>query len=149
MAVQAVAFTKLYIAPVQSVPSPDDFLQVGNIFNIGDLGMSFNEIATSDLSDGFDRTLKGTVKVVSFPVILNYDPSDLGQALFRTAGENTENELYNFKVTYNDTITTPSTWTFKGKVMGFLIKGGGPNDVRKVDSGISVEMDTLDFTAAA
>lgn len=150
MALQAVAFTKVYLSST-GVESPDSFVEVGNIFNIGEIGIMFNEIDTSSLSDGYDRKLKGTVQVVQFPVVLNYDPEDEGQQDWREAGEDTTNTLYYFKITYNDASgspATPSTWEFQGKVNGFKHIGGGANDVRKVQSAVLMEMDTLVFTEA-
>jgi hypothetical protein len=151
MALEVVAFTKLYIAPVGTLaPSPDPYVEASNIFNLGDIGIMFNEVATSSLSDGYDRVLKGTRKVVVMPVLFNYDPADLGQIAWKAAGEDSNNHLYNFKMAFNDAVTTvKGTYKFKGKVMGYLIKGGGPNDVRKAEANISIETDTLIFTPAS
>lgn len=150
MTTQAVAFSKLYISST-GVESPDSFQEVTNIQNFGDIGIAFNKIAFSSVSDGYDRELKGTVQVSSFPVVLNYDSSSQGQEDFRDAGEDTSNTLYYFKYTFNDASgspATPSTFEFQGKVNGFRFGGGGANSVRTVNSEVMIEMDTLVFTGA-
>lgn len=152
MTIQAVAFTKIYIAPVGATPSPDAaaFVEAANVFNQGDIGIMFNEIQTNSLGDGYDRVLKGTRKVTPFPVVFNYDPTDAGQAAWKLAAEDSNNHLYNFKLVFNDAITgtNNTTYLFKGRVMGYVVKGGGANDVRKAESAVSIETDTLSYTPA-
>ena len=146
----AVAFTKLYIGPTGSIPSsPDLFTEIKEIFNVGDLGIMFNMIQTNSLGDGYDRELKGTVKVTQFPLVLNRSINDPGQILLKAAAAVTTQALYPFKMTFNDAVSTPTTIYFQGKVTGFVTKGGEANTVRRVDSGISVEMDTITETLAA
>lgn len=149
MAIGAVAFSKLYIVSSSAAPSPDQYVEIGNIFNMGDIGIMFNEIQTNSLGDGYDRVLKGTRKLTMFPLVLNRDITDAGQIILKAAAEVSTQALYSFKYTFNDTISTPTTITFKGKVMGFVTKGGGANDVRKVESSIAVETDFIVETLAA
>lgn len=150
MALQAVAFSKLYISST-GAESPDSFEEIGNIFNLGEIGTMFNEIATSSLSDGVDRILKGTKQTPVLPLVCNYDPADQGQQDLQAAGEDDGNTLYYFKLTYNDesgSPATPSTWEFQAKVNGFKHIGGSANDVRKISSNILIEADTMEFTPA-
>lgn len=151
MSTQSNAFNKLYITdPGTPAASPDPYVEIGNIFSLGDIGVMFNKIATSSLSDGVDRDLKGTKQTSTFTVVMNYDAEDAGQADLKDAGEDSTNALYNLKLKYNDADGgEPSTWTFKAKVNGFKHIGGGANDVKKATSEIMVEMDTLEFEEAA
>jgi hypothetical protein len=154
MAAGALAGTKLYIGGTGTlVPSPDNVLwvEVGNISNLGVYGgTTFNKIALEAIGDGYTRQLKGTQLAPSCEISLNRDDTDLGQIAFRTASTD-RNSKYNFKIVENDIGTglNATTTVFKGRIYGYATAGGGVNDLKKINTSIEIEPDTIIQTAAA
>lgn len=148
---QPVAGCTLWIAPTGAAPtSPDQWTQIKNIVTYGGLGTEFTTITVESVDDGYTRQLKGTQKSADFPIVMNRIEDDPGQIALKAAALN-QNDLYNFKLIENDKVTTngaPTVTVWKGRVSGFYNAYGGVNDVKKVNSGIYVEPDTIVITAA-
>lgn len=139
MTVSAVAGTKLYIgAAGVSVPSPDNMTEIGNVSNLGQIGTTFAKIAVESVGSGYTKQIKGTQSAPAFPLVLNRDDDDAGQILVLAASNN-RNSLYPFRLVDND----GTNITFMGRVYGFNYAYGGVNDLRKVNSEIEVEPDTI------
>jgi hypothetical protein len=59
--VNPVAGTKFFIGPAGSVPvSPDLFVEVGDINNLGDISQTFAQVAIESIGSGDSYNLKGT-----------------------------------------------------------------------------------------
>lgn len=150
--VGAVAGTELYIADPGPLSPEPAWVQVNNLFNIGELGTTDSEVQVESIDDGFTRILKGTTSSAAFPVVMNRDFADDGQNAMAAAHEDKTQALYNFKLVLNDQPaggSSPSIFTFQGKVMGFARSFGGTNDVRRVNSSIAVEPDSIVETVAS
>jgi hypothetical protein len=154
MAAGALAGTKLFIGGTATlIPSPDNisWVEIKNISNLGAYGgTNFNKIALESIGDGFTRQLKGTQLAPAMDVVLNRDDTDAGQIALRNASAD-RNSLYNFKVEENDIGTglNPTRTTFKGRVYGYVTAGGGVNDLKRINTSIEIEPDTVTVTLAA
>jgi len=152
MTVGAVAGTKLYIAPPGTLPlSPDLWVLISKVANIGAIGNTFNKIAVESIDDGYTRQIKGTEMAPAFPLVMNRDDDDAGQGDVVDAAAN-RNDLYNFKLVENDgdgvSEATATVITFKGRVYGAPRNYGGVNDLKQISTEIEIEPDSIVFTAA-
>jgi hypothetical protein len=147
----AIAGTKLYIGTSEAIPSPDDFIEVKNISNLGSFGgTNFNKIALESVGDGYTRQLKGTQLAPPMDVVLNRDDDDPGQVLMKAASAD-RNSLFWFKVEENDgppTNITPTYTRFQGRVYGWVTTGGGVNDLKRINTSIEIEPDTITTVGA-
>lgn len=154
MAAGALAGTKLFIGgTATTIPSPDNtsWVEVGNISSLGAYGgTNFNKIALEAIGSGYTKQLKGTQLAPSMDITVNRDDTDLGQIAMRNASSD-RNSLYNFKVEENDIGTglNPTRTIFKGRVYGWATAGGGVNDIKKINTSIEPEPDTVVVTTAA
>jgi len=154
MAAGAIAGTKLFIGGTGAlIPSPDNVLwvEVKNLSNLGAYGgTNFNKIALESIGDGYTRQLKGTQLAPSMDIVLNRDDTDAGQLAVKAAS-NDRNSFFNFKVEENDIGTglNPTRTVFKGRVYGYATAGGGVNDLKRINTSIEVEPDTIIVTQAA
>jgi hypothetical protein len=142
MAVGAVAGTKFYIAPVAASPSPDTYVEVKNIANLGDLVMQFSKIAVESVGDGYTRQIKGTQSTTPMTIMLNRDDTDPGQIALKAAFSN-RNSLYPFKIIENDIVVTATTSTFTGRVYNSGSKYGAVNALKQLSVDIEVEPDSI------
>lgn len=145
MAIGPTAGSKLYIGTNESTPSPDDYIEIGEIADLGEFGRQYQEIVAQTLGTRGDRKFKGTYNEGTMNVQLLCDPSDAGQVL--AAAALLTDYDYNFKVTLNDDesggFTTPTTVTFKAKVMSFPMVGGGPNNMVRRNCQLSIKSGSL------
>lgn len=144
--VGAVAGTKLYIGPAGTHPiSPDQFIEIGQIANIGDLGTQFAKIAVESIGDGYTRQIKGTESVPPFELVMNRKDDDAGQEDVQDASAN-RNTLYNFRLVENDgegVLAASTRIYFKARVFGFVRRYGGVNNLKQVVSGLEIEPDSI------
>jgi hypothetical protein len=147
--VGAVAGTKFFIGGTATVPSPDVYTEVKQCATLGTIGISFNKIPVESIGDGYTRQIKGTQIAPTFDLVMNRLADDPGQLLLITAS-NDRTQLYNFKVQDNDTAgnLTPTIIYFKGRIYGAPIAFGGVNDLKKINTSIEVEPDTIQIQAA-
>lgn len=150
MTVGAVAGTKVYIGTAEAVASPDDWKEIGNVYNIGEVGSQFNKIAVEAIGDGYTRQIKGTQLAPAFPLVLNRDDADLGQIALKAANAD-RNSFYNFRLVENDMPTGGVSGTqsiFKARVYGFSAAYGGVNDLKRINSSLEIEPDSIVIIAA-
>jgi hypothetical protein len=135
-AVGPVAGTKLYIGDTSTTPSPDDadYVEIGDISNLGDLSLDFAEVKIESIGSGYSYSLKGTQEAPNIQLLLNRNDSDLGQIALNAASQAARGTLYNFKIVETD--GGHAYW--KGEVFGYGTSYGGVNDVRKVKTSVSV-----------
>jgi len=140
----AVAGTKIYIGTIETVASPDDWIEIGQVSSLGDVGLTFSKIAIESVGNGFTFQIKGTQSAPSCSMVLNRDDTDAGQAAVRLASVD-RNGKYNFKVVENDIGTGFSATTafFKGRIYGYGTSYGGVNAVKQVKFDIEIEPDTI------
>lgn len=151
MTVHAVAGTKFYIGTSETVASPDDYIEVGNIRTFPPWGgTTFNKIAVESVGSGYTKQIKGTELAPPADIVLNYDPADAGQAAMETASTD-RNNLYNCKVVGNDgppENAVATEWTFRARIYGWAIAGGGVNDLHTINTSLEIEPDTIVKTPA-
>jgi hypothetical protein len=149
MAVGATAGSKLYIAPPGASPSPDTFVEIGEINDLGSIGLSYNQVTAISIGNRNERIFKGTRPAIQYQIKLNRDPYDSGQAMLKTA--EASDEFYNFKLVLNDAtggLTTPTTSTFEALVMSYPIEMNGPDTIVGATVTIAVDPATFDEVAA-
>ncbi len=150
MSIGPTAGSALYIGTSESVASPDDYLEIGEITDFGSFGRTYQEIIAQSVRTRGDRKFKGTYNDGTITLKVNRDPSDVGQAAAIVARESDAD--YNFKITLNDDetggFTTATTITFKGKVMSYTLDMGGPNNIVQATIAISLKSGSLAEVAA-
>lgn len=78
----------------------DEFLEVGEVENLGEFGDAKNDVTASALGDGRVRHLAGAADAGVMPMTCFNDPSDSGQVALQEASET--NFEYNVKVELPD-----------------------------------------------
>ena len=150
MAVQTSAGCKIYIGTSEATASPDDWLEIGEVTNFSEFGRVYQLITHQSVNERGDRKFKGSYNDGDITLQLGRDPSDTGQAAAIAARDSDDD--YWFKVTLNDdsvSVTTPTTFTFQGKVMSYTVNIGGPNQVVGASMQIAITSGTITETAAA
>lgn len=145
----AVAGTKIYIGTAETIASPDDYIEIGQVSSLGDVGLTFSKIAIESVGSGYTFQIKGTQSAPPMSMVLNRDDTDAGQAAVRVASVD-RNSKYNFKVVENDIGTGfgATTAYFKGRVYGYGTSYGGVNAVKQVKFDIEIEPDSIINVAA-
>lgn len=146
MGVGAVAGTKFYIGTTETIPSPDDWVEVGNISNLGNLMQQFSKIAVESVGSGYTKQIKGTESVTNMTIVCNRDDTDLGQIAMKTAYAS-RNSLYNFRIVENDLNITATTIYFTGRVYSKGPQYGGVNDLKKQQFEVEIEPDSISVVA--
>jgi hypothetical protein len=146
MSVGAVAGTKFYIGTTEAIASPDDWIEIGNIANLGDVLLQFSKIAVESVGSGYTRQIKGVISVTPMNLMLNRDDSDVGQVAIKAAFTN-RNSLYNFRIVENDIVTTATTSVFTGRVYNTGSKYGGVNALKQISIDVEIEPDSIVVTA--
>ncbi len=141
-AVGPVSGTKLYIGDTNTVPSPDTYVEVGDISSLGDISEQFDQIAVESVGDGDTYQLKGQRKFPNFDLTLNRNDSDAGQIAVKAAAAAARGTLYNFKIVETD----GGIATWQGEVFGYGPSYGGANALRMVKTSISIRPSTLTIT---
>lgn len=141
-----VSGTKFYIGPAGGIPtSPDLFVEVKDISNLGNIAQTFAAINVDSIGDGDTYTLKGQRSFPDFAITLNRNDSDAGQLAMKAAAAATRGTLYPFKIVETD----GGTVIWRGEVFGFGPNYGGPNAIRTVVTSVSIRPSTLVITPSA
>jgi len=142
-AVGPVSGTLFYIGPAGAAPaSPDLWIAVGDINNLGDIAAQFAEIKVESIGSGDTFSLKGNRDYPNFALTMNRNDSDLGQIAIKTAAAATRGTLYPFKVVEND----GGTAIWQGEVFGYGPAYGNTSAVRMIKSSVSIRPSTLVIT---
>ncbi len=148
MAVSTAAGAKLYIGTAETLPSPDDYLEVGEITNMGEFGRVYNEIKYNALGNRGTLKFKGSYDDGQLSLDLGRAPSDVGQAAMVVALDSDSD--YNFKVTLNDAVTTtPTTFYFKAKVLSYTTNVGSVDQVVASKAMVSIKSGSITEVAAS
>jgi len=143
-----VSGTKFYIGPAGGIPtSPDLFIEVGDISNLGDISQTFAEIAVESLGSGDTYQLKGQRSFPNVQLVLNKNDSDAGQIALKAASSASRGTLYPFKIQEVDGgATTAGSVTWTGEVFGYGPAYGGVSALRSVKTSVSIRPSTLTIT---
>lgn len=140
-----VSGTKFYIGPAGGIPtSPDLFVEVKDIANLGNIAQAFASVNVDSIGDGDTYTLKGQRSFPDFALTLNKNDSDAGQIALKAASAAARGTLYPFKIVEVDGAN--AVW--RGEVFGYGPNYGGPNAVKSVVTSVSIRPSTLVLTAA-
>ncbi len=143
MAVGTVSGTKFYIGPAGGIPtSPDLFIEVDDISNLGNIAQTFASVSVDSIGDGDTYTLKGQRSFPDFALTLNRNDDDAGQAALKAASEAARGTLYPFKIVETD----GGTAVWQGEVFGYGPNYGGPNAIKSVATSVSIRPSTLVLT---
>jgi hypothetical protein len=143
-----VSGTKFYIGPAGGIPtSPDLWIEVGDISNLGDVSLQFDQIAVESLGSGDTYQLKGQRKLPNINLVLNKNDSDVGQIALKAAAAATRGTLYPFRIQEADgNATTPGQATWQGECFGYGPSYGGVQALRTVKTSVSIRPSTLTIT---
>lgn len=149
-AVGPVSGTRFAIGPSAalgaSVPSsPDLFVAVGDISNLGNLAQTFTEIAVESISSGDTYQLKGQRSFPNITLTMNRNDADAGQAALKTASTATRGTLYWFEIRETD----GGRITWQGEVFGYGPSYGGVAALRSVQTSVSVRPSSFVWTLSA
>jgi hypothetical protein len=144
--VNPVAGTKFFIGPAGSVPvSPDLFVEVGDISNLGDIAQQFAQVGIESIGSGDSYNLKGTRSYPNLDLQMNRNDSDAGQLALKAAANATRGTLYPFKVLEVD----GGYVTWQGEVFGYGPSYGSVNTVRGVKTSVSIRPSTVTIVVGA
>ena len=80
MSIGPTAGSKLFIGTTATTPSPDTYIEIGEIVDLGAFGRTYQEIVVQSIGTRGDRKFKGTYNDGTLTVKVNRDASDTGQA---------------------------------------------------------------------
>lgn len=155
--VGAVSGTKFYVYTsagtagnfTPPAASPDLWLEVGQINNLGNVMIEFAKIAVESVGDGYTRQIKGTQSSPTFDLNVNRKDDDVGQSKLKTISTD-RNSVWWFRVVDNDAVTVFGTTTyFQGRVYSQGPQYGGVNDLKKAAYSIEIEPDSISTVAAS
>jgi hypothetical protein len=144
MTVTATAYAKFYVGTIAGATATaaattdaaeltafeaDTYVEVNETADLGEFGDEAEEIKFSSISDARVRKLKGIRDAGNLELTVHRTGSDAGQAALRTAKG--DDHQRTFKVVLNDAppAGTPTTFYFRGLVMGGRTKMGEANNV--------------------
>lgn len=141
--VGAVAGTKFYIGPAGSPPtSPDLWVEVGDIQNLGDISEQFSQVQVESIGSGDSYSLKGTRNFPNFELTMNRNDVDAGQIALKAAAAATRGTLYPFRVV--DVDGGSAVW--QGECFGYGPSYGQVNTLRMIKTSVSIRPSTLVLT---
>jgi len=150
MGIGPTAGSTLEVGLTGTVESPDNYLAVGEITDLGTFGRVYQEIVAQSISNRGDRKFKGTYNDGSMTIKVNRDFADTGQVRLQTALDSDSD--YNIRITLNDNedggFTTPTMITFKAKVMQFPLELGGANSMMAGNCVLSIKSGSITVVAA-
>ncbi len=143
-----VSGTVFQIGPAGALPtSPDLWVTVGDISNLGDISLQFDQIAVESIGSGDTYQIKGQRKVSNIDLTMNRNDSDVGQIALKAAAAATRGTLYPFRILESDGgATVPGVSTWQGEVFGFGPSYGGVSALRTVKTSVSIRPSTLTVT---
>lgn len=143
-----VSGTIFQIGPAGSPPtSPDLWVTVGDISNLGDISLQFAQIAVEAIGSGDTYQIKGNRSVANFDLTMNRNDSDVGQIALKAAAAATRGTLYPFRIVESDGgAVTPGIAVWQGECFGFGPSYGGVSALRSVKTSVSIRPSTLTIT---
>jgi acetylornithine deacetylase/succinyl-diaminopimelate desuccinylase-like protein len=128
-----------------------DWIKVGEIEDLGEIGDSSADVTFSALGDNRVRHLKGARDAGTMTVVTGADPADPGQQALRAAEKTKFN--YNFRIVYEDAPDAGSTDSvdyFRALVMSARKNNGTADNVarRTFALGINSPVITVDSDSA-
>jgi hypothetical protein len=140
MAIQTVSGSTIWIATTSGVATVDaagfgakTYTKIGEVSNIGDFGLTYNEVKFNDIGTRLTRKLRGSLDAGSQTIEMAYSPTDAGQIQLRTAF-GTDNS-WAFKIVMQD----GSIFYYTAKVMTQPYKMGSIDSVVMVSCNLGID----------
>lgn len=150
MGVGPTSGTTVFIGTTASSASGDTYTEIGEVTNIGEFGRVYNEITHASIANRNIRKFKGNRNDGSLALDLAMNRGDAGQDAAEVALDSDAD--YNFKIVANDDDQvggTPSSFTFKAKVMAFPVIFGGGESVTMRRLTLGIQTGTITPTDAS
>lgn len=143
-----VSGTIFQIGPAGAAPtSPDLWVTVGDISNLGDISLQFAQIAVESIGNGDTYQVKGQRSLPNFDLTMNRNDSDVGQIALKAAASAVRGTLYPFRIVEADGgAVTPGSAVWQGECFGFGPSYGGVSSLRSVKTSVSIRPATLTIT---
>jgi len=138
-------------ADTEALYKADDYVDVGEIEDLGEFGDTFSSVTFTSLRDGRVRKYKGTADAGDLTLTVGLDNGDLGQAALKTAHKDRARGDYNIKVTLNDgdpaavPPVLPTTFYMRGKVMNNTVAPGAADNVVRRNVTIAINSEILEI----
>lgn len=121
----------------------DNWVEVGEIENLGEFGDQVSSATFTALADRRVRKFKGTYDAGDMELTLGFDSGDEGQTALNGALKDSKSHDYNFKVELED----GDIFYFSGKVMSRRIAPGSAEDVVKANVSIAINSAVIEIAA--
>lgn len=129
------AGTLLKIGTTASDMSSDTYVQIEGARVVGgDIGGTWQVVDSTDLEDTIKQESKTLLDAGTADIEMHEVPSDDGQDDLKAAFDNTADVPFNFEVAF----PAGDKYRFKAKVLTWQPMIGGPNDLRKIRSRLSL-----------
>ncbi len=98
-----VSGTAVYIGPSAALgaglpSSPDSFIRIHEISNLGNIAQQFAEIAVESIDTGDTYQIKGQRSFPNLTIVMNRSDADTGQLALKAASAAARGTLYFFKI---------------------------------------------------
>ncbi|QGM46654.1 Ig domain-containing protein [Methylocystis heyeri] len=152
MTITATAKAKFYVGSPSNTISllsdfqADTYTEIKEIEDLGNWGPEAKEIAVRHIDDAYVRRLAGTVDGGVITLAASFDALDPGQAFLRA----NIGSKFSFKSTLNDAPNangTPTTFFFRGVILGAQTKFGKADDVTMTEFKIGVDGEIFEVLA--
>ncbi len=142
-----VSGTAVYIGPSAAlgggVPSsPDSFVRIHEISNLGNISQQFAEIAVESIDSGDTYSIKGQRSFANLAIVMNRSDADTGQLALKAASAASRGTLYWFKIIETD----GGIMTWQGEVFGYGPSYGGVSALRSVQTSVSIRPTSYTWT---
>lgn len=131
----------------------DQYVDVGEIEDLGEFGDTFNSVTFTSLGDGRTRKYKGTADAGDMTLTVGLDNGDEGQQAVKVAHADRTKGNYNIRVTLNDgdpaaqPVVLPTTFYFAVKVMNNAVAPGNADNVVRRNITLGINTDILEIAA--
>ena len=141
-AVGPVSGTRFFIGNAGAVASPDAYVEVEDISNLGNISEQYSQIAVESIGDGDTYQVKGQRTFPNLDLTMNRNDSDPGQIALKAAAAATRGTLYNFKILEVE----GGTAIWQGEVFGYGPDYGGVSSLRTIKTSVSIRPSSLTIT---
>jgi hypothetical protein len=161
MTIHSTAGAKVYIANAASatiallteyeaITTADDWIQIGEIEDLGEWGPEAAELTFTSVADRYVRRRKGGIDSGQFTLICARDATDAGQIAMRAAVE--EELPFPFRVTLDDKPTPtgdPTEFYFRGVVLSARNTFGEADNITRTNFVVGIDERVIEVPASA
>jgi hypothetical protein len=143
-----VSGTKFYIGPAGAAPtSPDLWIEIGDISNLGDISQEFAQIAVESLGSGDTYQLKGNRSFPNVDLTMNRTTPMRARLRSRLRPLRCAARcIPSASLKRTAARRTAGTAIWQGEVFGFGPSYGGVSALRSVKTSVSIRPSTMTIT---